>query len=130
MYYYCVFMRLNQTRKNIVIKKSLLYLIFLFSLLLAQVTVSINSGDPVYPFPQFLPYENQSGTLNNLATHPGEGVTHAEMEQIIRDAYQIMMNRAVKPGGGVDGIDYIYFESVPFCSEGDGYALLAAAAMA
>jgi len=114
----------------IVIKKSFLYLVCLFSSLFAQVTVSINSGDPVYPFPQFLPYENQSGTLNNLATHPGEGVTHAEMEQIIRDAYQIMMNRAVKPGGGVEGIDNIYFQSNPSCSEGDGYALLAAAAMA
>ncbi len=96
----------------------------------AQVEVHINSGNPVYPFPQFLPYANESGTLNNLATQPGDGVTHAEMEQTIRDAYQIMMNRAEKPGGGVDGVDYIYFQSTPSCTEGDGYALLAAAAMA
>ncbi|MFW6221079.1 MAG: hypothetical protein ACOC4C_01320, partial [Fibrobacterota bacterium] len=58
------------------------------------IPIHINSGNPVYPFPQFLPYSNQSGTLDNLATRPGDGVTHAEMEQTIRDAYRIMMNRA------------------------------------
>ncbi|HAJ78615.1 MAG TPA: glycoside hydrolase family 8, partial [Fibrobacteres bacterium] len=93
-------------------------------------SVHINSGNPVFPFPQFLPYQNSSGTLGNLATHSGIGVTHAEMEQTIRDAYRIAMNRASKPGGGVGGTDYIYFNSDCNCTEGDGYGMLAAVAMA
>jgi len=96
----------------------------------SQVKVSINSGDPVFPFPQFLPYKNATSTYDNLATKPGVGVTHAEMEQTIRDGYQIMMNRAEKIGGGVGGKDYIRYRSNPQCSEGDGYGLLGAAAMA
>jgi endo-1,4-beta-D-glucanase Y len=52
------------------------------------------------------------------------------MEQTIRDGYQIMMNRAEKIGGGVGGKDYIRYRSNPQCSEGDGYGLLGAAAMA
>ncbi|NLE02320.1 MAG: DUF11 domain-containing protein [Fibrobacter sp.] len=109
---------------------------FLFSILLvvslsnSQVKVSINSGDPVYPFPQFLPYKNATAIYDNLGTKPGVGVTHAEMEQTIRDGYQIMMNRAVKTGGGVGGKEYIQYLSSPQCSEGDGYGLLGAAAMA
>jgi uncharacterized repeat protein (TIGR01451 family) len=93
-------------------------------------TIAINSGNPAFPFPQFQPYQNASGTLGNLADHNGVGVTHAEMEQTIRDGYRIMMNRATKPGGGVGGIDYIKYRSNPQCSEGDGYGLLGAAAMA
>jgi len=91
-------------------------------------SVYINSGNPAFPFPQFLPYQN--GALGNLATHSGVGVTHAEMEQTIRDAYRIAMNRASKPGGGVGGIDYVYFNSDCHCTEGDGYGMLAAVAMA
>ncbi|MBN2037665.1 MAG: DUF11 domain-containing protein [Chitinispirillaceae bacterium] len=93
-------------------------------------SVYINSGNPAFPFPQFQPYTNPSAVLGNLATHNGVGVPHAEMEQTIRDAYRIMMNRATKPGGGVGGIDYIKYRSNPQCSEGDGYGLLGAAAMA
>lgn len=96
----------------------------------SQVKVSINSGDPVFPFPQFMPYKNATTTYENLATKPGVGVTHAEMEKTIRDGYQIMMNRTEKPGGGVGGKDYIRYRSNPQCSEGDGYGLLGAAAMA
>jgi len=107
-------------------------LIFPFSLVAQSWTpldsVHINSGNPAFPFPQFLPYQN--GTLGNLATHSGVGVTHAEMEQTIRDAYRIAMNRASKPGGGVGGTDYVYFNSDCNCTEGDGYAMLAAVAMA
>lgn len=95
-----------------------------------SVTVSINSGNPVYPFPQFQPYNTPTSIYQNLATRPGVGVTHAEMEQVIRDGYQIMMNRAEKPGGGVGGKDYVKYLSNPQCSEGDGYGLLGAAAMA
>lgn len=103
---------------------------FYISAASSQVKVFINSGDPVFPFPQFQPYKNNTSTYNNLATMPGVGVTHAEMEQVIRDGYQIMMNRAEKPGGGVGGKDYIMYRSNPQCSEGDGYGLLGAAAMA
>lgn len=104
--------------------------IFLVTAPLFAVTVSINSGNPVYPFPQFQPYVNSSGALVNLGTHSAEGVTHAEMEKTIRDAYQIQMNRAKKPGGGVGGKDYIKYASNPQCSEGDGYGILGPAAMA
>ena len=98
----------------------------------AAVPVFINSGDPAFPFPQFLPYAHPNGdTLHNLATKGPAGVTHAEMEKSIRDAYQIMMNRAKYEGTvALRGVKYIYFESEPFCSEGTGYAMLAAAMMA
>lgn len=112
-----------------IIKLFILFII-LQSALSAQITVNINSGNPSSPFPQFQSYKNSTTTLGNLGTQTAVGVTHAEMEKTIRDAYQIMMNRAFKPGGGVGGVDYIKFKSTPDCSEGDGYAMLAAAAMA
>jgi uncharacterized repeat protein (TIGR01451 family) len=93
-------------------------------------SVHINSGNPVFPFPQFYPYQNPTEKLENLATHNAVGVTHAEMEQTIRDAYRIMMNRAKKTGTKLGGIDYVKFASNPDCSEGSGYAMLGAAAMA
>lgn len=110
-----------------------LLLTALCSFLAAETTsvqISINSGNPAFPFPQFLPYTNPSATLGNLGDHNSVGVTHAEMERTIRDAYRIMMNRAVKPGGGVGGIDYVYYRSSPSCTEGDGYGLLGAVSMA
>src|SRR6185312_13324973 len=55
----------------------------------SQITVNINSGNPKYPFPQFLGY---TGAPNNLANHNPVGVPHAEMEQRTRDAYQILTN--------------------------------------
>ncbi|MDG5816610.1 glycosyl hydrolase family 8 [Chitinispirillales bacterium ANBcel5] len=94
------------------------------------IEIHINSGDPAFPFPQFLPYENKDQTLHNLGTQNSAGVPHAEMERTMREAYRIMMNRAVYPGGGVDGTDYVYFRSIPSCTEGTGYAMLAAVAMA
>jgi uncharacterized repeat protein (TIGR01451 family) len=100
------------------------------------VPVQINSGDPAFPFPQFLPYEHPDGNvLYNLGTHNPAGVTHAEMEKSVRDAYQIMMNRAsyyqnISLGTGSSAVKYIKFASNPDCSEGTGYALLAAAMMA
>lgn len=97
----------------------------------AQVNIQINSGDPAFPFPQFLPYEFGSNhSLGNLGTQNGPGVTHAEMEKRIRDAYHIMFNRAEYEGGTVDGVQLVHFYSVPDVTEGDGYALLAAAYMA
>jgi hypothetical protein len=73
------------------------------------VPVEINSGNPAFPFPQFLPYAHASDTLQNLGTRNPVGVVHAEMEKSIREAYQIMMNRAMYPGGGVGGIKYVLF---------------------
>lgn len=103
-----------------------------------RIAVHINSGDPAFPFPQFLPYK----VGKNLGTHHAPGLTHADMEQSIRDAYRIMMNRALylpHTAGDAPGksVRYIVFnpEQVPqagpqpFCSEGDGYALIAAALM-
>ncbi|HEX2958741.1 MAG TPA: glycosyl hydrolase family 8 [Chitinispirillaceae bacterium] len=95
-----------------------------------EVKIAINSGNPALPFPQFNAYANNDGILENLGTRNSVGNTHAEMEQVIRDAYQIMMNRAEYPGGGVGGTDYVYFISQCNCSEGDGYAMLGAVAMA
>ncbi len=126
-------------KQNIVAAKTTTRSLLTFSLLLlivvlhqieAKIKVAINSGNPVYPFPQFQPYKNPTSTLNNLGTNNSCGVPHAEMEKTIREGYQIQMNRASKPGGGVSGIDYIKYASNPQCSEGDGYGLLGAAAMA
>ncbi len=94
----------------------------------------INSGDPVYPFPQFTDYEAGA----TLGRNNAEGVTDCEMEQTTREAYQIMMNRAEHTGVTVAGTQYIRFNGASFpdtgpepdVSEGDGYALLAAAYMA
>ena len=123
--------RLYQVR-NKSFSSILLMLFFAGTFTLAQepIDIHINSGDPAFPFPQFQPYINPSGKFENVGTRNNVGVPHAEMEKTIREAYRIMMNRAEKPGGGVGGIDYVYFRSSPDCSEGDGYAMLAAAAMA
>jgi len=97
---------------------------------IGQITININSGNPVYPFPQFQPYTWAGGhNLGNLATQNSPGVTHAEMEQRIRDAYQIMMNRAEYIGGTIGGVKLIHYKSNPDCSEGDGYGLLGMAMM-
>ncbi len=94
------------------------------------IPIQINSGNPVFPFPQFNAYQNPTERLENLATHNATGVTHAEMEQTIRDAYRIMMNRLKKMGTKLGGIEYLQYVSDCGCSEGDGYGLLAAASMA
>jgi len=98
----------------------------------AQVTVDINSGNPAFPFPQFFGYDIGTDTLFSLGTNNPEGVSHAEMEQTIRDAYQIMANRFIYTEEEYAGIQYIKGnEGCPYdCAEGDGYAMLAAAYMA
>ena len=110
----------------------------------SQFPVHINSGNPAFPFPQFLPYVHPNNdTLHNVGTLAlsrdpaarvaAAGVTHAEMEKSIRDAYQIMMNRAqhrtLNGLTGVGGTRYVWFESDPICAEGDAYAMIAAAMM-
>ncbi|SFX69315.1 glycosyl hydrolase family 8, partial [Cytophaga hutchinsonii] len=93
--------------------------------------VQINTDNPQFPFPQFLEYEQGK----SLAANNAVGVTHADMEKAMREAYQIMMRRALKvPGKVLNGVQYMQFNNntVPqnygtFVSEGDGYAMLAAA---
>lgn len=99
----------------------------------AQVTVHINSGNPAYPFPQFLEYAyGDDHRLGNLGTKNAEGVVHAELEQDIRDAYQIHANEFSYTGESWAGIRYIEtpYKSAYDCTEGDGYGLLACAYMA
>ena len=98
----------------------------------AVVPVNINSGNPAFPFPQFIEYQYGSGhKLKNLGTDNPEGVVHAEMEQDIRDAYQIFANEWEYTGESHGGVQYIRGNiGCPYdCREGDGYSLLAAAIM-
>lgn len=91
----------------------------------------INTGNPKFPFPQF----NEYTAGKTLALYNAEGVTHADMEKAMREGYEIMMHRCLYvPGKVLNGKRYIVYNhsSVPynnntFVSEGDGYALLAAA---
>lgn len=106
------------------------------------IKTEINSGDPACPFPQFLEYKKG----RTLAKHNAEGVTHADMEKAMREAYEIMTHRC-RYYGEHCGVKYITFNQtklssssktypeVPsnwghFCTEGDGYILLAAAIFA
>lgn len=97
------------------------------------VPVDINSGNPRYPFPQFLDYINATATLANLARVNPVGVPHMEMEKRIRDAWQIFANQFEYTGASWAGVNYINpsigCSEDPQCSEGLGYALLAAAYM-
>ncbi|MCQ2208832.1 MAG: glycosyl hydrolase family 8 [Paludibacteraceae bacterium] len=100
-----------------------------------SVEVHINSGNPAFPFPQFLEYTyGDFHRLGNLGTKNAEGVVHAEMEQEVRDAYQIHANEFAYTGEEYKGIKYICTPDVPGgyygCTESQGYALLAAAYMA
>ena len=56
----------------------------------------------------YVPYtDGSSHNLGNLATQNAPGVTHAEMEQTIREAWQIMANRFVYTGEVYKGVKYI-----------------------
>ncbi|MCQ2191582.1 MAG: glycosyl hydrolase family 8 [Paludibacteraceae bacterium] len=97
------------------------------------VKTDINSGNPAFPFPQFLEYK---GGGKSLAKYNAEGVTHADMEKAMREAYVMMTHRCRYANDTVSGVRYMtYNKDVPhnygvFVSEGDGYALLAAAMFA
>ncbi len=123
--------------------QTLLLLISFFSIDgFSQVAFNINSGNPNFPFPQFLDYKGGK----SLASTNGVGVPHAELEQRTRDAYQILTNNMtynINKGGvygavTVAGVKYIMPHDVASgsdvghctCVEGDGYYLLAAAYMA
>lgn len=102
------------------------------------IPVHINSGNPAFPFPQFLEYKEGK----SLAKYNAEGVTHADMEKTMREAYEIMSHRCRYTGTVVSGVPYISFNPQslsedekdgsfsPKCSEGDGYILLASAIFA
>ncbi len=97
------------------------------------ISIDINSGNPAFPFPQFLEYK----AGKTLAKYNAEGVTHADMEKTMREAYEIMTHRCRYEGGTHCNVPYITFNSDnvqgnygTFCSEGDGYILLAAAMFA
>ncbi|MBQ9100975.1 MAG: hypothetical protein IJY54_06320, partial [Paludibacteraceae bacterium] len=97
----------------------------------AAVPVHINSGNPAFPFPQFLDY---GPDRKSLASHNAPGVTHAEMEQRMRDAWKHICNNCKFHGYEVDGVEYIIpdkneAEDHCSCAEGDGYYLLPAAIM-
>ncbi|HOS84490.1 MAG TPA: glycosyl hydrolase family 8, partial [Bacteroidales bacterium] len=96
-------------------------------------TIKINSGNPAFPFPQFLEYK----AGKSLAKNNAEGVTHADMEKTMREAYEIMSHRCRLTGQTYCGVPYINYNNntVPhnfntFVSEGDGYMLIAAAMFA
>jgi len=106
-----------------------LFLVLFKSGVNAQVKPNINSGNPKFPFPQFLDY---GADRKSLASQNAPGVSHAEMEQQIRDAWQIFANSFEYSGKSWKGVQYIKGNiGCPYdCSEGDGYALLGAAYMA
>ena len=105
----------------------------------SYVPVNINSGNPAFPYPQFLEYK----VGKTLAKYNAEGVTHADMEKAGREAYEIMSHRCRYDGGTHCGVPYITFNNfrkfgntemphggAQFCTEGDGYMMLAAAIFA
>ncbi len=105
----------------------------------SYVPININSGNPAFPYPQFLEYK----VGKTLAKYNAEGLTHADMEKTGREAYEIMSHRCRYDGGTHCGVPYITFNNfrklgdkempqggVEFCTEGDGYMMLAAAIFA
>ncbi|MBR4116386.1 MAG: hypothetical protein IKK40_10275, partial [Bacteroidales bacterium] len=105
----------------------------------SYVPIHINSGNPAFPYPQFLEYKEGK----TLAKYNAEGVTHADMEKTGREAYEIMSHRCRYDGGTHCGVPYITYNNfvkfgaselpqggAEFCSEGDGYILLASAVFA
>ena len=64
------------------------------------IDIHINSGNPAFPFPQFLEYKEGK----SLAKYNAEGVTHADMEKTMREAYEIMSHRARYTGTVVGGV--------------------------
>jgi gliding motility-associated-like protein/uncharacterized repeat protein (TIGR01451 family) len=112
--------------------KYLYAILILPQLLFSQVPVSINSGNPAFPFPQFAAYEYAGGhKLDNLANKNPDGLPHAEMEKRIREAWLIMSNAFVYDAETYAGVKYIKSNiGCPYdCTEGAGYAMIAAAYM-
>jgi hypothetical protein len=94
---------------------------------------NINNGtvmpvSPRWPFPQFLEYAHGK----SLANTPPDGMNHAEMETQTIRAYLEMTKRFSVAGGWKPAAmpRRLLYNSTCNCTEGDGYALLAAALMA
>ena len=81
----------------------LFFAIFNFHLAYSQVTVDVNSGNPNFPFPQFLEY----ATGKTVGLYNPEGVTHCEMEATLREGWQIFANEFRYENTTVDGVRYI-----------------------
>ena len=134
------------------IKKLLLTVVTVLSLPVisfSAINVNINSGNPTMPFPQFINYDaggatytvyslaDTMHTATGVALHQPDGVSLAEMEQWTRDSWKIHSNEFSYNGtvtyqnatGGNVTVNLIQDSSSPYCSEGHGYALLAAALM-
>src|SRR5450759_2184530 len=99
----------------------------------STVPANINSGNPTMPFPQFIDYPGGY----SLASHLPDGVTLAEMEKYMRDAWQIYANQFETTGDSWGGVNYLWdAQKIGAggcgydCAEADGYALIAAAVMA
>jgi len=108
---------------------TIFYFFTIVNLVQAQkVPVQINSGNPAFPFPQFLEYQEGK----TLAKYNAEGVTHADMEKAMRDGWQVFANEFVYTGEVQDGVKYIRGNiGCPYdCTEGAGYSMLGAAYMA
>lgn len=94
---------------------------------------NINNGtvmpiSPRWPFPQFLEYNFGK----SLANTPPDGMNHAELESETIRAYLEMTKRFSVVGGWKPAAlpNRLLYNSACNCTEGDGYALLAAALMA
>ncbi len=112
---------------------NLFFILLLPQALVSQIPIDINSGNPAFPFPQFSAYEyNVDHVLENLAKENPDGLTHAEMEKRISEAWHILSNRFVYDGDSYAGVQYIQSNiGCPYdCSEGAGYAMIAASYMA
>ncbi|MFO7869145.1 MAG: hypothetical protein R6U95_07595, partial [Bacteroidales bacterium] len=111
------------------LKYTFFLLILSCTTVIGQVPVHINSGDPNFPFPQFLDYGTERKTLASVNS---PGVPHAEMEQRIRDAWRMVCNNVAEyPEATVGGVQYLYPIAPNHCTcvEGDGYYLIGAAIM-
>ncbi len=119
----------------ITIHKKIIVLLSLLLMVVTRVDAAVqshvNSGNPAFPFPQFLDYGEDR---KSLASHNAPGVTHAEMEKRMLDAWQHICNGTKLQGYEVDGVQYLIpdasvVEDHCGCAEGDGYYLLGAAFM-
>jgi len=129
--------------------KKLVFIFLFFSLIInlnSAITTNINSGNPTMPFPRFLetyPAGAQPDlyTIASVLFQP-DGISHAELEKWIRDAWKIMTNAWQYSGTvtyqNASGANVTVQLITPWIPGGEdrqvsenwGYALLAAALMA
>ncbi|HDQ26168.1 MAG TPA: DUF11 domain-containing protein, partial [bacterium] len=135
--------------EGLVLKKLLLSAVIVagaFAHSFSAIDININSGNPAVPFPRFLSHYPAGGQQNLYTVadylRMPDGISHAELDQWMRDAWKIYTNRWSYSGninyqnaaGGNVTVRMIH----PIGTSGDdmdvsenwGYALLAAALMA